>query len=103
TVTDEPAVHRIVAPGHGLEQFPIAGRRNRIAAERTPRADRGGHIIVPVACPEAGGLVRINAGRAEVDEVAGEGGFELPLPEPAEVDPCRAPHDPQVVAAGELL
>ena len=79
-VADEPAVHGIVAPCRHLEQFAVAGHRDGIAAERAVRADRGGHVVIPVAGAETGGLVGEDAGRADIHQVAGEGGFQLARP-----------------------
>src|SRR6185369_2619678 len=88
--------------GH-LEQLAVAGHRDGIAAEGAVGADRGGHVVVPVAGPETGRLVGEDAGRADVDQVAGEGGFQLPLLLSPEIDGARAPHDAEIGAPGILL
>ena len=87
-VAEKPAVDPIVAPGHGLQQFAVAGGGDGVAAERAVGADRGGEIVVPVAGLEAVGLVGEDAGRADVDQVAGKRGFEWPSRIRPKIDPA---------------
>ena len=76
TVADEIAIHRFVETGFEPNDLTIADAGNGMTSKGTVDAEGRASLIVPAPALEPGRLIRINACRADIDEVSGERTFQ---------------------------
>jgi hypothetical protein len=102
-VTDEVPVYISAKARFESNDLTIAGARDRVASQGTVNAQGGTPLIIPTPALEPGGFIRINAGRAEVDEVSRKGTFQRTIFVPTEICPVTDLHGTEVSITGKFL
>jgi hypothetical protein len=74
-----------------------------MTSEGAVDAERRTSLKIPPPASKAGGFVRINASRTNVDEVSGEGTFELAVCRPAKVGVMGDLKSSKITITGKLL
>jgi hypothetical protein len=69
-VADKVTIHGFTETSFKPRHFPIAGAGYDVASERAVDAERRTSLKIPPPAREAGGLIRIDSGRTDVDDVS---------------------------------
>ncbi|MNQ42066.1 hypothetical protein D3C85_557620 [compost metagenome] len=103
-VAEEVVVHRAVEAVLDAADLAVALAGADVAAAGAAMADARGELHVPLAVVALGvGLVGEHAGRADLDQVAGELALQHAILDAAEVDVVVGTVDAQIFAAGVVL
>ena len=102
-VADEVTIHRFIETGLEPDDLAIAGAGDDVASEGAVDAEGGTPLKVPAPAPEAGRLIRVDARRAEIDEISGERAFQGPVFITAEIGTISNLHGAQVAVTGKFL
>jgi len=102
-VTDKVSIHGFTETSFKPHHFAILGTGNDVASERAVDAERRTSLKIPPPAREAGGLIRIDSGRTDVDDVSREGTFELTIRGSAKIGVVGDLKSSQITIAGELL
>ncbi len=102
-VTYKIPVHITVVAGLHAHDPAVMGVPDRIAPQRAVVAKGGRSLEVPSAHFEPGGLVGVDAGRADIHQVSRKRAFELAVRKPAEVETVPDLHGTEISVSGKLL
>ncbi len=102
-VADEMAVDVGGVGRFHPDHFPIPGQRRGVAAQAAVDAEGRGSLEIPAPAFVAGGLVGIDSGGADVDDVSREGAFQRAGFLAAEIDAIGDAGDAQILVAAEFL
>jgi hypothetical protein len=102
-VTDEVSVHIRAEARFEPNDLTIAGARDHVASQGAVNAQAWTPLIVPASPFESRGFIRINAGRAEIDEVSRKRTFQRTIFVPTEICPVTDLHGTEVSVTGKFL
>ncbi len=102
-VTDKITIHRLTETSFKPRHFAIADTGNDVASERAVDAERRASLKIPSPAGEAGGFIRIDPRRTDINEVSGKWTFERAVLETTEIGVVSDLHGSQVAITGKLL
>jgi hypothetical protein len=102
-VTDKIAIHCFIETSLKPHYFSVACTGNGVTSERAVDAERRASLKIPPPPGKAGGLIRIDPCRTDINEVSGKGAFQMAVLETTEIGVVGNLHGSQVTIAGKLL